>query len=101
MGTVFERLEDVDIAGDKFTAPLPLGPEGAVLHGVLSNGLRRVPAPLHMRANCLIWVLQSIPEPWWACVDQKATHIRIECNGHVVLSHALSDRCCPARTSLL
>nr|QKY15028.1 zinc protease PQQl-like isoform X4 (FTSH4) [Polytomella parva] len=39
MGRVFDTLEEVDIAGDAFTKPLPLGPEGLVKTGVLDNGV--------------------------------------------------------------
>mmetsp|Transcript_12208 Transcript_12208/g.26250 ORF Transcript_12208/g.26250 Transcript_12208/m.26250 type:complete len:1102 (+) Transcript_12208:74-3379(+) len=37
--TVFHTLEGVDISGDRFTSPLPLGPEG-ISHGTLENGMK-------------------------------------------------------------
>lgn len=41
MGSVFDSLEDVDISGDIFVSPPPVGPEG-VLHGKLANGMTYV-----------------------------------------------------------
>jgi hypothetical protein len=38
MPRVFDSLEAVDVAGDKLTSPLPLGPDG-LRHGKLSNGI--------------------------------------------------------------
>lgn len=38
MPRVFDSLQDVDISGDTYTSPLPLGPEG-LRHGVLKNGI--------------------------------------------------------------
>jgi hypothetical protein len=35
---VFKSLKEVDISGDAFNTPLPLGPEG-ILNGKLANGL--------------------------------------------------------------
>ncbi|GFR46295.1 hypothetical protein Agub_g7851, partial [Astrephomene gubernaculifera] len=38
MGRVYDDLEPVDVSGEKFHQPLPLGPEG-LKHGTLENGL--------------------------------------------------------------
>ncbi|PNH08254.1 Deoxyribodipyrimidine photo-lyase [Tetrabaena socialis] len=39
MGRVYDELEPVDVAGDRFEQPLPLGPDG-IRHGTLPNGMR-------------------------------------------------------------
>ncbi|GIL74679.1 hypothetical protein Vretimale_2315 [Volvox reticuliferus] len=39
MGRVYDQLEPVDVSGDKFHEPLPLGPEG-LRYGTLQNGMK-------------------------------------------------------------
>ena len=42
MGDVFAALPDIELPpdGDAFSSPMPLGPEGQVLHGTLDNGMQ-------------------------------------------------------------
>jgi hypothetical protein len=40
MGGVWEGLKAVTLTDEDLTRPLPLGPPGQVLHGVLANGIR-------------------------------------------------------------
>lgn len=39
MGRVYDDLEPVDVSGDKFDQPLPLGPVG-LRYGTLPNGMK-------------------------------------------------------------
>ncbi len=39
MGRVYDELEPVDVSGEAYTQPLPLGPEN-IKHGTLDNGMQ-------------------------------------------------------------
>ncbi|KAL6755922.1 Metalloenzyme, LuxS/M16 peptidase-like protein [Haematococcus lacustris] len=64
-GAAYDALEEVDVSGDKWTTPLPLGPE-SVLHGVLANGLtyyvRPCSKPKERAALALVVKVGSVVE---------------------------------------
>ncbi|GIL48315.1 hypothetical protein Vafri_4598 [Volvox africanus] len=65
MGRVYDQLEPVDVSGEKFHAPLPLGPEG-LCYGTLQNGMkyyvRQCPKPKGRCALALAVRVGSVVE---------------------------------------